>query len=180
MDVFSHGLWAGAAGRGINRFLGRKLSAWRMAAWGVFPDVIAFAPGFVWFFWSIAFGTMTTADLPRPDDVEPAARDTLMIFRVTSMLYSISHSLVLFFLVSVVVVAIMRRVPWEMGGWLLHILMDIPTHSYRFYPTPFLWPLSEWKFDGFSWGTPWFIVANYSALVIIYFLVLKVRTKKYE
>lgn len=142
MDVFSHGLWAAAAGRGIDRFKGEKLSAWRTAAWGVFPDVVAFAPGFVWFFWNIAFGTMIVNDLPRPDDVEPAARDTLMIFRVTSLLYSMSHSVVLFFLVSVAVVALLRRVPWEMGGWLLHILMDIPTHSYRFYPTPFLWPLS--------------------------------------
>src|SRR3989344_5031327 len=127
MDVFSHGLWAGAAGRGINRCGGRKVSAWRSAAWSMFPDVIAFAPGFVWFFWNIAFSGMTVADLPRPDDVEPAARDTLLIFRVTSMLYNMSHSIFLFFLVSMIVVALVRRVPWEMGGWLLHILIDIPT-----------------------------------------------------
>ncbi|MCR4323242.1 MAG: hypothetical protein NUV61_04110 [Candidatus Azambacteria bacterium] len=179
MDVFSHGLWAGAVGRGIGQVGGKKLSMWRAAAWGVFPDVVAFAPWFVWFFWNIALGTMTVADLPRPEAVEPAVRDTLPIFRITSLLYSVSHSLVLFFLVSVVVVLIMRRVPWVMGGWLLHILMDIPTHSYQFYPTPFLWPLSEWKFDGFSWGTPWFIIVNYSTLAIIYFLLWKKR-KQYE
>ena len=176
MDVFSHGLCAGAVGRAANRFGGKKLSAWRAALWGVFPDVFAFALGFMWFFWNIAFGAMTVADLPRPDDVEPAARDTLLIFRITSMLYNMSHSLVLFFLVSVIVVALLRRVPWEMGGWLLHIFIDIPTHSYRFYPTPFLWPLSEWKFDGFSWGTPWFIIVNYSVLAIVYFLLWRTKT----
>lgn len=53
-----------------------------------------------------------------------------------------------------------------MLAWGVHILVDIPTHSYRFYPTPFLWPLSGWKFNGFSWGTPWFIVVNYGALLL--------------
>lgn len=175
MDVFSHGLWAGAAGRAAQRFGGKKVNVWRIALWGIFPDVFAFAPGFVWFFWNIAFGGMTFANLPRPENVEPASRDTLPIFRITSMLYNFSHSLPIFLIVIAIIVVLLRRVPWEIGGWLLHILMDIPTHSYRFYPTPFLWPLSSWKFNGFSWGTPWFIVANYSTLAIIYFLLWRRR-----
>jgi hypothetical protein len=57
---------------------------------------------------------------------------------------------------------------WAMLGWLVHILIDIPTHSYQFYPTPFLWPLSSWKFNGISWGQKWFMIANYSTIVIAY------------
>ena len=79
----------GRGGQG-NKSVWRKKTK-RAAAWGVFPDMVAFAPGFVWFFWNIAFGGMTIEDLPRPDDVEPASRNTLMIFSVTSMLYNMSH-----------------------------------------------------------------------------------------
>ncbi len=64
-----------------------------------------------------------------------------------------------------------RRFPYELLGWLLHILIDIPTHSYSFYPTPFLWPISQYKFDGISWGTPWFMIVNYSSLAISYLVL---------
>ncbi|MEA3406510.1 MAG: hypothetical protein U9R48_00325 [Chloroflexota bacterium] len=37
-------------------------------------------------------------------------------------------------------------------AWLLHILLDLPTHSrQRMAPRPF-WPLSRWAYDGFSWA----------------------------
>lgn len=67
-----------------------------------------------------------------------------------------------------------------MGGWLLHILMDIPSHSYDFYPTPFLWPISDFKINGFHWGTPWFMITNYSLIIISYLILyfLKKRNKK--
>ncbi|OGO06343.1 MAG: hypothetical protein A2Y73_03930 [Chloroflexi bacterium RBG_13_56_8] len=38
------------------------------------------------------------------------------------------------------------------GAWLLHILLDIPTHSRRRMATPIFWPLSRWAFDGLSWA----------------------------
>ena len=70
---------------------------------------------------------------------------------------------------------IFRRPIWELGGWLIHILLDIPTHSYRFFPTPVFWPFSGWKFNGLSWATPWFLIVNYAAIIIIYLLL---RRKK--
>jgi hypothetical protein len=59
----------------------------------------------------------------------------------------------------------------EMLGWALHILIDIPTHSLRFFATPFLWPLSDYRFNGISWGNRWFMLANYTALAIVYILL---------
>jgi len=53
----------------------------------------------------------------------------------------------------------------------------ILTHSYRFYPTPFLWPISAWRFHGLSWRTPWFMVLNYSTLLMIY-LFFRLRARK--
>ena len=67
--------------------------------------------------------------------------------------------------------------PWEMFGWFIHILMDIPTHTGLLYPTLFLWPLSDWYVDGNSWGTKWFMVINYSVLLIV-FLLLGIAGKK--
>jgi len=141
----------------------------------VFPDLFAFTIPFIWLFGNLIFGGMSFADLPRPGEIEPAPQDTLPIFRLTSTLYNISHSAIIFLIVFGVVFLILRRPLWELGGWFIHILLDIPTHSYQFYPTPFLWPLSGWKFDGFSWGTPWFLILNYSAIIIAYWLL---RRKK--
>jgi hypothetical protein len=55
-----------------------------------------------------------------------------------------------------------------LGGWPLHIIMDIPTHSREFFPTPFLWPISDVTFNGISWATAWFMIANYSLLAIVF------------
>ncbi len=175
MDIFSHGLWAGAAYKAANKKLKKPLSVRLAILWGVFPDLISFAAPFVWLAYGLVFGGMSFSDLPRPDETEPAPSDSLPIFRLISLLYNVSHSIIPFAVIFGVVFLVLRRPVWEMGGWLFHILIDIPTHSYRFYPTPFLWPLSDWKFDGFSWGTPWFIILNYTAIIIIYFLL---RRKK--
>lgn len=58
-----------------------------------------------------------------------------------------------------------------MSAWAIHILIDIPTHSDKFFPTQFLWPLSNYKFYGIIWATPWFMIINYGALVIAFFIV---------
>jgi hypothetical protein len=46
--------------------------------------------------------------------------------------------------------------------------MDIPTHTSDFFPTHFLYPLSNVHVNGMSWGSPWFMLLNYSVLLIIY------------
>lgn len=179
MDVFAHGLWAGAAARVANKNpaiagkIKKPLRVWQTVFWGVFPDLFAFTLPIVWMLWNIIFGKLRLSDLHRPEIAEPAVRDTLPILQIASHLYNISHSLIVFALVFALIRFILRRPIWEMSGWFLHILIDIPTHSYRFYPTPFLWPISEWKFNGFSWGTPWFMILNYSAIILVYWFLKK-------
>ncbi len=179
MDVFSHGLWAGVVAKATNKSFAlagkikKPLKVWQMAIWGIFPDVFAFAIPFMWLFWNLVFGGMSFSDFPRPENMEPAARDTLPILQIISWLYNISHSLIIFAVVFGLIWFLLRQTPWEMSGWLLHILIDIPTHSYRFYPTPFLWPFSEWKFNGFSWATPWFLILNYSLIILVYWILRK-------
>ncbi len=62
-------------------------------------------------------------------------------------------------------------------AWPLHIMCDIPTHSLRFFPTPFLWPLSTPFYDGTPWGNRLFMMMNYSALVGVYAVYFFRRSK---
>ncbi len=57
-----------------------------------------------------------------------------------------------------------RRIVFELLGWLLHILIDIPTHSFSYYATRLLWPVSDYRIDGIALWTPWFWAATYGAL----------------
>jgi hypothetical protein len=171
MDILAHGLWAGAAYKAINKKVKKPFNIKMAVFWGVFPDLFAFTIGFVWLFGNLIFGGMSFSDLPQPQEAEPAPQDTLPIFHLTSTLYNISHSAIVFLIVFGILFLIFRRPIWELGGWMIHILLDIPTHSYRFFPTPVLWPLSGWKFNGFSWATPWFLIVNYAAIIIIYLLL---------
>src|SRR3989344_4151023 len=105
MDVFAHGLWAGAAAKAANKNsaivgkIKKPLKVWRMVFWGVFPDIFAFTLPFVWMFWNLVFGGMKFSNFPRPETVEPAVRDTLPVFQIASGLYNISHSLIVFIVI---------------------------------------------------------------------------------
>lgn len=177
MDVFSHGLWTGAIYKTINNKKQKPLNVWKAVVWGVFPDIFSFAPLFIWLFYGIIFGNLSFSDFPRPEATEPASRDALPIFALTSALYSISHSLLIFLIVFGLARLVFKRPIWEMGGWFFHILIDIPTHSYKFYPTPFLWPISSIELNGFSWANPRFMILNYSAIIIVYLLLWRNRRK---
>ena len=49
-----------------------------------------------------------------------------------------------------------------------------------FLPTPFLWPISDWKFPGISWAEPWFMVVNYTLMLgcLIWILARRRRGKR--
>ena len=44
-----------------------------------------------------------------------------------------------------------RRNDWA-TAWLLHILIDVPSHSRRRMAPRLLWPFSHWAYDGVSWA----------------------------
>ncbi|MDQ1283780.1 MAG: hypothetical protein QG620_128 [Patescibacteria group bacterium] len=177
MDILAHSLWAGAAGKAVNIKKKKPLKVWVMAFFGFFPDLFAFAPAFAYMFASYIFPGIPKMYHPGPNNIEPATRDTLLISNLTHNLYNLSHSLIIFFLIFGLVWLIFKRPIWELGGWLVHILMDIPSHSYDFYPTPFLWPVSNFMINGTHWGTPWFIIVNYSLLIAVYFIFWIIKRK---
>lgn len=177
MDVFSHGLWAGAGAKAINLKKEKPLRVWLAMLFGVFPDLFAFAISFTYVNW-IRFSGGAPPFAVRPGTMEPPVQNHNFILNLTHRLYDISHSLFVFFLVFAIVAWIFKRPVWEMGGWLLHILMDIPSHSYAFFPTPFLWPFSDFKVNGIPWGAPVFFWTNYALIVIVYIALWLLNRKK--
>ena len=162
MDIISHGLWTGAVAKAANIKKEKPLNFWAAAWWGVFPDLFAFTIPFLGLLWNLNLR-------------EPPPSDTLWIFKLATSLYNVSHSAVIFLIVFGLVWLVLRRPVWEMSGWVLHILMDIFTHSYRFFPTPVFWPLFGWKFNGISWANPWFLAINYAALIFVYLALWKFK-----
>ncbi|MDP3785352.1 MAG: hypothetical protein Q8R12_04845 [bacterium] len=185
MDIFSHGLWTGAIAKAANKKIKKPLNFWAAVGWGVFPDLFAFTIPFLGLLWNLSFNGVNLADIPGPSAVEPPPSDTLWIFRLATSLYNISHSSVIFLAVFGIVIFAnrflfppalkLRRTPWEMSAWLLHIVMDTFTHSYRFFPTPVFWPLFGWKFNGISWANPWFLAINYAVLILVYLILWKFK-----
>lgn len=155
MDILSHGLWGSAA------FYPQKRKIyWLAFLFGVLPDLVSFAPNMLFMLFS---GRRFRAGEP------PELAD---FSQMTFTLYDVTHSLIIFTLVFLLVYFLRGRKPfWPMAAWGVHIIMDIPTHSYRFFPTPFLWPISGFKIDGFSWGQPWFLILNYSVLAGVYLVL---------
>ncbi|MCS6789007.1 MAG: hypothetical protein NZ484_00305 [Patescibacteria group bacterium] len=172
MDIFAHALWTNLVHGYTIHKKEINISKFWSIFWGVFPDFFAFTPIF---FWSI----INRINL-KPEDIEPINKDSLFIFNFTHNLYNISHSLIIFGIIFLIVYLIKKKIYFALFGWPLHILIDIPTHSYRFYPTPFLWPISDFKFGGISWGVPWFMFLNYSLILIFYLIAfLKFKNKQF-
>lgn len=155
MDYLAHPLWTRAV-------YNKAEHPWWGAFWGVFPDTISWVPFF--------FYRLFTGGGGMPSVVLPAWMD---------FLYGISHSVIVFGVVIGVIYILKKRIPMYMWGWLLHISIDVPTHAAERWPTPFLWPISEVKFPGVSWGTEWFMIANYLLLALVYvYLFLEKRKEQ--
>lgn len=93
-------------------------------------------------------------------------------------LYNISHSLFVAFGVIILLYAILRKFPWYALAWPIAIVMDLFTHTRDFLPTPFLWPVSSWRFDGISWGSRWFIIANYAAIAVAFIVIYAAKKRR--
>ena len=156
MDVVSHGLWGGLAfGRKSKKLFGLAL------IFGALPDLIPFSFEFV----RLLFGESFRLTHP----------DLGMIPSYVYMLYNHTHSLVVFGFIFLLTWAIIKKPFLPMAAWGLHILMDIPTHSLEFFPTPFLWPISDYKFNGMLWTSPAVFIPNIVALLVLYILWRKSR-----
>ena len=163
MDIFSHGLYGGVA-------VGRRNKRDYITAFlfGIGPDLLSFGIFFIIsLFSSGAVGKPDLASIPQ------------YVFNI----YDFTHSLVVFLL--------FFSIAWFLGykhfaklslAWPLHILVDMPTHDSSFFPTHFLWPISNFSIDGISWGQPIIFIPNviilFSLYLFWYLRRRKARSKK--
>ena len=166
MDTLAHGLWGGAGFYADGK---KKFSA--AVLLGMAPDLISFGPFFAtrleWFKLRLigqVFGPPPLSSLQA------------YVFHA----YNLTHSLVVWVLLFGLLWVVIRRPPWIWLAWGLHILCDIPTHDTRYFPTPYLWPFPTPFVEGIPWATPWFMVANYSALTAVYFAVFYYVRRKHR
>lgn len=198
MDILSHGLWgaviSAAAGnkKGPTGKPEPRLKPLLGFFWGIFPDLISFAPVTIIFLYGGVFGGLDLTHLPRPEHVVNLVPQLPVIYWLTLAIYNLSHSAIIFlaaFLGTWLVryyhhrhsgrrLALGSAPVWEMSAWLFHIILDIPTHSNEFFPTPFLWPATNVHFDGLPWSqTPWVMVLNFCALGASYLMLRRSKRK---
>lgn len=152
MDVFAHTLWTAA----VYQKWPLRLRLWA-AFFGVAPDLFSFGLFFLQNLLS--------------QGVYWGPPDMLQIPSYVYTAYNLTHSLVVFMVVAVVLYFIKSRtLPWIIGGWGLHIVIDMFTHSREFFPTPWLWPVSDYTINSFSWAEPWFMILNYSSLIAAFII----------
>ncbi|MEK7604181.1 MAG: hypothetical protein AAB442_00005 [Patescibacteria group bacterium] len=155
MDILSHGLWGSVA-------FGRKnrRDFWASFFFGVAPDLFSFGLFTLFMVLGLTSGPEWVGG-PPPES---------SILSYVHTLYDVTHSLIVFALVYLVVFAVWRKHYLPLFAWPLHILVDIPTHSAAFFPTPFLWPLApSVQINGIPWAHPIIFIPNIVLLVLIYF-----------
>ena len=183
MDVFSHAVWG--------RHLTHHRIDWKLAAlMGVLPDLVAFIPASI-SLWISGKERVSVDDSTITADFPAIAWE----------IYSISHSLFWSGLLFLVIwFGLTKMVDKEgmvrtnrfiyakmdprscafflMAPWFFHILIDIPSHTAKFFPTPFLYPLSEFVVDGVRWSTPWIWFTNLAGIIIVAIILYRIDHKR--
>ena len=167
MDVVAHGLWGGALfyRQGPRRYFAAALI-------GMAPDLLSFGV------FHVTHPRWITMRLAGEISGPPALS---ILPSYVFYAYNITHSLIICSIVLAALWLIMKKPPWILGAWLLHIVCDIPTHAASYFPTPFLWPFPTPFIDGIPWSTPRFMTANYTAILLTYsalFFCLRGRPRK--
>jgi len=143
MDMISHGFIAYA-------LLHRLPYSWLVLPIAFMPDIITFLP-------LLLQGKALT---------ENSKREDVPNYVVT--LYAITHSLVTYAVVFLIVAYFFGAWALLLGAWLIHILIDIPLHEADLLPVRFLYPLSNVHINGISYATPQFRLFNYAIITLLY------------
>ena len=154
MDTLSHALW----GKGL---FGYRKYRWYSFLFGAVPDLFSFG---IYFIHSIFFSSSPLMGRPARSEIPEWVYS----------LYDISHSLVIASIFIFIAYKINKEFAFPMLAWPAHIILDFFTHSIEFFPTPILWPISDFKFDGIPWSNPIVFFAN---VICIFFLFIYRRKK---
>lgn len=147
MDTLSHALW----GRGLFGY--RGYPRWALF-WGAMPDLVSFGL-------YLPLRIMRTGWQWGPPPLETLPG---WIF----INYDISHSFITAFAVIAVTARFKPAFAFAMLGWPFHIVLDFPFHTLSFFPTKFLWPISDFVIDGIAWSRPEVWFPNIAGIIILF------------
>jgi len=156
MDYISHGIWSYIFFHKI------KIPIYAVL-FGLLPDTVSWGVLLIYNLFTGQFSLY----LPGP-------------FRIPEWfftLYGVSHSLIVFIFVVLIVYLVFKKVPIYIFAWSIAIVIDILTHAHEYLATPFLWPVSEWKFTGINWEATWFNILNFS-LIVLFLILIYVKKKR--
>ena len=154
MDTLAHGLWTYA--------IFYKTKSPKLAVlFGVLPDLISFLP------FIILNGGLNHFGKPHLNDIPTSIIKS----------YNFTHSLVIAIFAILLITLVARKFYIFLLAWPIHILIDIPTHETTFFPTPFLYPISDLRVSGISWARPEMLAINYLALIIVYAFIIRNKIK---
>ena len=149
MDTISHTLW----GKGL---FGYRKYRYLSFVFGAIPDLLSFG---IYFLFNlilnpstIKFGKPNLSEIPE------------WVFS----LYNFSHSLIISIIFILIIYKINREISFTMLAWPFHILLDFFTHSIDFFPTPILWPISNYRFDGIPWSNSYIMITNIVCIFLIF------------
>ena len=166
MDIVAHGVWVGlgAVWMHRNRRLDRRTAALAVGM-AVAPDLVQLLPlGYLALVTSDGWSVMQAYANALPG-YEPSMPPALTL--LTHHLHCVMHSALVAGVVTAACWVWLRRFWLPLLGWWTHILIDVFTHSADFYPSPVLYPVTYWGFDGIAWNTPWFMVVNYLVMLAV-------------
>jgi hypothetical protein len=177
MDIAAHALWAGAGALLVRRHFDmepRTVVATIVLA--AAPALVQFLPLLAW----VLFGDGTTQALQAYALAIPGHEPPMpgWVVLVSHHLHCTMHSAIVAGAATLSSWLLVRSIWFPLWGWWSHILIDVPTHSADFYPSPVLYPLSERSFDGIAWNTPWFNVVNYAAIAAVWIFLLWSRRRE--
>ena len=148
------------------------------AAFGLMPDVVALVPVSIWAAGSESLMGAIRAYVFAQPGTEPAMPPWALLLEHN--IHCSAHSLLVLGLVSLFSLWKRRWLLVPLGGWWLHLALDVPTHSREYYAVTIFYPLSEWSFDGIAWTTPEVLAGNYLALAITYGCLFATRSRGIE
>ncbi|MBI2440688.1 MAG: hypothetical protein HYV35_04875 [Lentisphaerae bacterium] len=134
---------------------------WAAAGFGLLPDVFSLG---------IYFTQLAFTGEPLNFSAIPA---------YVLVLYKLTHSLIVASLGLGLLRLCGKPLVVPALAWPFHIFMDIFTHPHGPFQTPFLYPLSDFAFNGLRWWLhPWFIRAYWALVALLWLGIVIWRRRR--
>jgi hypothetical protein len=175
MDTFAHGVagalffsrsgYAGLLTGEKNEASQARRFDWTVpyaALFGVLPDLMSFS--------YVVFKHIFNGGTGKPP------LESIPVWVYTA--YNMTHSLIIVTALIILLFLVNRWLGISACPWLWHVICDIPTHSKAYFPTPFLYPLSDFTVDGVSFMRPSIFISYWSFLIVAGVLLVWLKQPK--